>query len=470
MSRRASESQNDLRAPGLFVRSAYAGEVSDAPGLYVRTVPIPDPGPLVEVAERTGVAWIRNGEGMVGLGEVVRHKPVDAAEAELWWRELCRSVVVEFGPDESPVETFGSGLIAFGSFVFDPDNTAAQSVMIVPQTVIGRRNGRAWRTDVSSTPHLFPAESRAEPGTVEFHRGTQLGRDLDAGPAQNPVRAPEHIAYADGALSGPEWEAAVGTVVRRIVASRNAGSVRLHKVVLARDLLARAAEAIDPRWLVGRLAGEYRRCWTYQVDGLIGATPEMLVRREAGLATSRVLAGTIRRSADADRDLALAAALSRSSKDLEEHEYAVASVARALAPHCSGMNVPDAPYVLELPNVLHLATDVTAVADRGTSVLGLAAALHPSAAVCGTPTSSARSVIAELERMDRQRYAGPVGWIDAAGDGEWGIALRCGQLDADDPRQIRLFAGCGIVAGSDPAAELAEAAAKFVPMRDALGL
>ena len=459
---------------GLFARPAYAEEVSDAPGLYVRTVAIPDPGPLVEVTERTGVAWIRNGEGMVGLGEVVRHKPVDAAEAELWWRELCRSVVVEFEPDESPVELFGSGLIAFGSFVFDPDNTAAQSVMIVPQTVIGRRDGRAWRTDVSSTPHRSRGESAgelsAESGTVESHPKTQLGRDLDAGPLYDPVRAPEHVAYADGALSGPEWEAAVGTVVRRIVASRNEGTTRLHKVVLARDLLARAAESIDPRWLIGRLAGEYRRCWTYQVDGLVGATPEMLVRREAGLATSRVLAGTIRRSADADRDLALAAALSQSSKDLEEHEYAVASVARALAPHCSGMNVPDAPYVLELPNVLHLATDVTAVADRGTSVLGLAAALHPSAAVCGTPTSSARSTIAELERMDRQRYAGPVGWIDAEGDGEWAIALRCGQLDADDPRQIRLFAGCGIVAGSDPAAELAEAAAKFVPMRDAIGL
>ncbi len=147
----------------------------------------------------------------------------------------------------------------------------------------------------------------------------------------------------------------------------------------------------------------------------------------------------------------------------------MASVAEALAPFCSGMHVPDAPYVLELPNVLHLATDIAAVADHGTSALRLAAALHPSAAVCGTPTEQARAMIAELERMDRGRYAGPVGWIDAHGDGEWGIALRCGQLDETDPRQIRLFAGCGIVAGSDPAAELAEAAAKLVPMRDALG-
>ena len=126
--------------------------------------------------------------------------------------------------------------------------------------------------------------------------------------------------------------------------------------MLARDLLAFAENDIDLRWIAARLAEDYAQCWTYSVDGLVGATPEMLVRREAGLATSRVLAGTIRRSSDDDHDLNLAAALARSSKDLEEHEYAVRSVARALTPFCSGMNVPDAPYVLQLPNVLHLAT------------------------------------------------------------------------------------------------------------------
>ncbi len=194
------------------------------------------------------------------------------------------------------------------------------------------------------------------------------------------------------------------------------------------------------------------------------------MRQEAGLATSRVLAGTIRRSGDNERDLALAAALARSSKDLEEHEYAVRSVAGALAPFCSGMNVPDAPYVLELPERLAPGHRRHRRGRTGTPPRsGLAAALHPSAAVCGTPTEQAKAVIAELEQLDRGRYAGPVGWIDAHGDGEWGIALRCGQLNDTDPRQIRLFAGCGIVAGSDPEAELAEAGAKLVPMRDALG-
>ncbi len=219
------------------------------------------------------------------------------------------------------------------------------------------------------------------------------------------------------------------------------------------------------RWPLRNLVADYPTCWTFHVDDLFGATPEMLVRRERGLVTSRVLAGTIRRTGDDARDLQLAATLARSSKDLEEHEYAVRSVADALAPHCTSMNVPEAPFVLHLPNVMHLATDVAGVIDDDTTALELAAALHPSAAVGGTPTAAALALIREIEGMDRGRYAGPVGWMDASGDGEWGLALRSGLLEGD---AVRLFAGCGIVAGSEPAAELAEAQAKFVPVRNAL--
>jgi menaquinone-specific isochorismate synthase len=283
------------------------------------------------------------------------------------------------------------------------------------------------------------------------------------------------VRFDDGGISKDEWKRVVAEAVRRIAGGDDGGTdtgagdgTPLGKVVLARSVLATAAEDLDPRWLVQRLATDYARCWTYLVDGLVGASPEMLLRRVNGLATSRVLAGTIRRTGDDHHDLALAAALAESSKDLEEHEYAVSSVARALAAHCSGMNVPDAPYVLQLPNVLHLATDVTAVADADASSLALAAALHPTAAVCGTPTGLARATIAELEQLDRGRYTGPVGWVDARGDGEWAIALRGGQIDQEDPRRIRLFAGCGIVAGSDPVAELAESTAKLLPMHEAL--
>ena len=220
------------------------------------------------------------------------------------------------------------------------------------------------------------------------------------------------------------------------------------------------------RWPLQRLAEDYEMCWTFHVDGLFGATPEMLVRRERGLVTSRVLAGTIRRTGDDERDLALAATLARSSKDLEEHEYAVRSVADALEPHCSSMNVPEAPFVLHLPNVMHLATDVNGVVHDLATSLQLAESLHPSAAVGGTPTAAATDLIHEIEGMPRDRYAGPVGWMDASGDGEWGIALRSAQVIDSG---ARLFAGCGIVASSDPEAELAESQAKFVPVRDALG-
>jgi menaquinone-specific isochorismate synthase len=188
------------------------------------------------------------------------------------------------------------------------------------------------------------------------------------------------------------------------------------------------------------------------------------------LVTSRVLAGTIRKTGDEARDLALAGSLAKSSKDLEEHEYAVRSVAEALAPYCSSTNVPDSPFVLHLANVMHLATDVTGVVNETasqTDIFTLIEALHPSAAVCGTPTAKAKVAIDELEEMSRGRYAGPVGWIDARGDGEIGIALRCGMVD-ESHHQVRIFAGCGIVADSIPADELAESQAKLIPMRTAL--
>jgi menaquinone-specific isochorismate synthase len=310
-------------------------------------------------------------------------------------------------------------------------------VFVVPETVVGRRGGRWWVTTATAGPAPTP------------HPG--LGPD----PA-----APGDVTFADGALSSAEWEARVAEAVARI--SRGG----LDKVVLARDLVVQATGAIDPRWVLRSLADRYDNTWVFAVDGLLGATPELLVRRERGLVTSRVLAGTIRRSGDDAHDLGLAASLARSSKDLEEHEYAVRSVADALAPHCSSMNVPESPFVLHLPNVMHLATDVTGVAANGAGALGLAAALHPTAAVGGTPSESACELIAELEGMDRGRYAGPVGWMDAVGDGEWGIALRSGCYLARDT--MRIFAGCGIVAGSDPEGELAESDAKFLPMRDAL--
>jgi menaquinone-specific isochorismate synthase len=409
--------------------------------LVARTVPLPDPGPLLELLPaRTGLAWVRRGEGLVAWGEATRVSttgPDRFGAAQRAWSEMVSRSVVR---DE--VRLPGTGPVAFGSFAFSPDS-AAGGVLVVPEVLIGHKAGTWWLTTIGVGGGLPPI------------------RHVPA--AEPPAAQAGTVTFSDGMRSAPEWAGVVAEAIARI----GAGSVE--KVVLARDLLAHSSQPIDPRRLLTRLAERYPGCWTFSVDGLLGATPEMLVKLERGLVTSRVLAGTIRRSQDDAHDLALAASLARSSKDLEEHEYAVRSVAEALAPYCATTNVPESPFVLHLANVMHLATDVTGVlADGGTS-LQLAEALHPSAAVCGTPTAAAASLIAEVEGMDRDRYAGPVGWIDAHGDGEWGIALRCARLDPTDPHSLRLFAGCGIVAGSDPEAELAEANAKLLPIREALG-
>jgi menaquinone-specific isochorismate synthase len=412
------------------------------PALVARTVLLDTTAPLLTLLPEDGpdgvLSWVRTGNGLVGWGRVLEFTsrgPERFAEAEEWWREVASRAVIR---DE--VGVHGTGLVCFGSFPF-ADDSAESARLVVPSTIVGRRDGRTWMTSITLDPQLAPVRAPV--------------------PTSEPT-APERVRFADGDVSPADYAHAVAEAVGRI----NAGE--LDKVVLARDLVASAAGPIDPRWLLRRLADRYENTWVFTVAGLVGATPELLVRRDQGLVTSRVLAGTIRRTGDDEKDLALAASLARSSKDLEEHEYAVRSVADALAPHCSSMNVPEAPFVLHLPNVMHLATDVAAVSADDATSLALAASLHPSAAVGGTPTPEAIRLIGELEHMDRGRYAGPVGWMDAHGDGAWGIALRCGAFAPADPTQIRLYAGCGIVAGSDPESEVAESVAKLIPMRDAL--
>lgn len=416
----------------------------DDVSLVVRTVALEDRD--VSVAEIThdllallpredSVAWLRHGDGLVGWGVAARLRttgPTRFSDADKWWSELTVRASVD-----NPVGEPGTGLVSFGSFAFADE--PGDSVLVVPQVVVGRRGDRWWLTTV----------------------GPEVREVVGISPSVEPVEPPENLSFADGALNGEQWMSAVADAVARI----EAGSIE--KVVLARDLVATSDTSIDVRWPLGRLTTQYPMCWTFHVDDLFGATPEMLVRRERGLVTSRVLAGTIRRTGNDDRDLAQAATLARSSKDLEEHEYAVRSVADALDPHCSSMNVPEAPFVLHLPNVMHLATDVAGVVHDAATVssLRLAESLHPSAAVGGTPTTSALALISELEGLHRGRYAGPVGWMDADGDGEWGLALRSAEIDG---ATVRLFAGCGVVAGSDPEAELAESQAKLVPVRDSL--
>ncbi|MBB3084975.1 isochorismate synthase [Geodermatophilus sabuli] len=421
--------------------TAAAVTSRDAVTPVVSTTPLDDVPALLDLLPAAAaLSWVRRGEGLVGWGEAARLEvsgPTALAEAAAWWEEFNAGLDVD-----DPIGVPGSGPVAFASIAFDP--AAGTSVFVVPEVVVGRRDGVAWLTTAGG----------GDPVDV-----------LTSAPAALPAPL-GRLRYADGALDPASWCATVAAAVARITAGD------LEKVVLARDLLVTADAPLDPRSLLVRLAARFPDCWTFAVDGLLGATPELLLRRTGRTLSSRVLAGTAPRGAGADDDR-LAAALLGSAKDRGEHALAVDSLVRALEPYCSGLTVPEEPALLTLANVRHLATDVTGVQARGgahgrVGLLELVGAVHPTAAVCGTPTAEAATLIGELEGMDRGRYAGPVGWLDARGDGEFGLALRCAQLSDDDPATARLFAGCGIVAGSDPAAELAETQAKFAAFQAAL--
>ena len=407
--------------------------------LVVRSTPVPDPGEqfLGWLPEPAALAWIRRGAGLVGWGEAAR-VTLSAGDdrftaGEKWLREVLETCEIR---DE--VGRRGSGLVAFGSFTFD--DCSEGSVLIVPRTLLGRDNdGNAWLTTISP----------ASPG----------GRPSWPITTWRPLIVPEGVRWHDGSLTAPEWEQAVAAAVRRITRGD------LRKVVLARDLYASADGLIDARVLLRRLAARYPDCFTFACAGLVGATPELLVRRDGREVSSLVLAGTMPRGATDAEDAELAAALLGSAKDNEEHGYAVTSLTDAIEPLCQALRIAPRPELLRFANVQHLGTWVHGTLATDHSALALSAALHPTAAVGGTPTVAAVELIRELENMDRERYAGPVGWVDADGNGEWGIALRCAEVDG---RRARLFAGCGIVAGSDPAAELAEAQVKFRPMQTAL--
>ena len=384
-----------------------------------------------------GLAWVRDGSGLVGWGEaarlVVRGRE-RFSRAQRWWADVVRAAQIQ-----DSVHLNGSGIVAFSSFAFEP----GRSVVVIPHVVVGRRDGVTWVTFITTTE-----EPLEDPRMMLTTRDAQIPQG--------------EITWEEGTQPAAIWQRAVSEAVERI----NRGEV--DKVVLARDVVATSTQPLDARVILTKLEKKYGECWAFAVDGLIGATPELLVRRRGDMVTSRVLAGTIRRGANQSADADLAEALLASDKDREEHEYAVSSVAQSLAAHCTDLTVPESPRLLRLANVQHLATDVNGRLADEVPVLSLAASLHPTAAVCGTPTERAANVIRALEGMDRGRYAGPVGWMDAHGDGEFGIALRCGEIDSDDPHRIRLFAGCGLVAGSDPSAELAESNAKLEPMRYAL--
>jgi len=420
--------------------------------LFVRSVAIADPGDLLGyLPQPDAVAWVHHGAGLVGWGEAAR-VTLPAGEdrftaGEKWHRSLFDAADID-----DQVRVRGSGPVAFGTFTFDASSEG--SVLIVPRVLLGRDgHGQAWLTTVGPR-----GDDSVGPGG---RPPVSWGEAFPPKPPR-PPEPPRGVRWHDGSLPGPQWEQAVAEAVAAI----KAGSLR--KVVLAQDQFATAADPIDVRALLRRLASRYPDCFTFACDAMVGATPELLIRQSGRQVSALVLAGTTPRGGDLAEDEELGAALLASAKNTEEHAYAVTSMREALEPLCDELDSQPRPTLIKLPNLQHLGTWVrgTLASDGAPrSALALAAAVHPTAAVCGTPTSAALELIRDLEHMDRERYAGPVGWVDADGNGEWGIALRCAQLSG---RTARLFAGCGIVAGSDPAAELAEAQVKFRPMRGAL--
>jgi isochorismate synthase len=244
------------------------------------------------------------------------------------------------------------------------------------------------------------------------------------------------------------------------------------KVVLARTLSLYRDEPLDLAAMLRRLALRDPGGYTFALPTgpgrtLLGASPELLVSRRGGCVVANPLAGSVPRSADLAEDVRRAASLLGSAKDLHEHAVVVDAVHQALAPYCSAVEVPASPTLVRTAAMWHLSTTVTgALADPAVSALELACALHPTPAVCGTPTDLARRVIGETEPFDRGFFTGMVGWGDASGDGEWVVTIRC--ADAGE-RSLRLYAGAGVVAASEPDAETEETAAKFRTFLDAVG-
>ncbi len=368
------------------------------------------------------LAFVNGGDGLVGWGEYARLsvRGNDAArKISEWFDRLLAGFRID--------DALGhGGPVVFVSLGFDPRD---ESVAVVPRVLLGRRGGQSFSTVI---------------GDVE-HRSF------------SPVRAPGAVRYSDATMSVAGYTSAVAAATRRITAGG------LEKVVLSHDLTATTEFPVDERYLLNALAVRYPSCWTYAVDGLIGASPEMLMHRKGLQIHSRVLAGTGWAEHETDQ---VSADLMSSSKNREEHRYAAESVAAVLQPLCTSLTVPNGPSPLVLANLTHLATDITGMlAEPAPTALDLADYLHPTPAVGGTPTDVALQAIRDLEPIPRGGYAAPIGWMDASGDGEFALALRGAEVHGN---VVRLRAGGGIVADSDPEKEAREAQVKMIPIRDAL--
>ena len=378
---------------------------------------------LLEVAGATGQLFVRAGIGLAGRGEALR-VPVSRAS------EVLGAIKVD-----DDVGRPGCGPVAFGALPFDP---RTEGTLVVPEQIVGcDADGTRWLTTIDTDARPGPVVPALEPDGAE-------PSTFDVRPTRPPA----------------EWCDAVATATARI------RDGELDKVVLARELVVQADAPISVGGLLRRLRSGYPECFVYCSDGFVGASPELLVGRRDDVVTAQPMAGTTARRGDPEVDAAAAAALFGSATYRHEHQVTIDMVHDTLLRFSSYIDYEPEPSVVALANVQHLATRVEGrLSHPPASVLELVQALHPTPAVCGRPRERALAVIAELEGFDRGPYGGAVGWVDAAGNGTWAVAIRCARIDG---ATAHVYAGNGIVGDSDPATELAETRAKFQAMLTAL--
>jgi len=377
-----------------------------------------------------GFAWLREGLWMAGWGEAIR---IDPGWGPGRFNDAASNIERLFDRSEveDEVRVFGSGPVAFGSFSFD--ERASGSALVVPEVVIAGDGARGWVTVNSLTS----------------------ADDL-------PMRKPSIDTAMDlrtWTASEEEW---LASAERSIEMLREG---RLEKVVLARGIEVSVTEGKSARDVLVKLSQRFPSCFNYGFYNFVGSSPELLVRKTGSSVESIPLAGSALRSRDAIEDESAGDSLFTSDKQRLEHSLAVDSVVSALRQICTKVTVDPQPHLVKLANVQHLGTRVRADCPEASSILRLVGALHPTAAVCGTPREAALDVIRKLEPADRGRYSGPIGWVSAAGDGEWAIALRCAELHGE---RALVHAGAGLVVGSEAKSELEEIEMKLEAISMAL--
>jgi isochorismate synthase len=358
--------------------------------------------------------------------------------------------------DEPPGLPAGAGATWVGGFAFDPEgggssawSSLAPASLVLPELSICRSGGETFLTLNAEVRPGDDAESKAAALTTRL-----AGLRDEPLPLLDP-HPTERVEISSVRPPG-DFERMIEAATGRIRAGE------MSKIVLAREVLVSAAAAHDPAAVFGAMRVQFRSCFCFCCGtpeaAFIGASPELLLRRSGASLSTVALAGSTRRSSDPAVDDHLGEQLMRSAKDREEHAIVAGRISRALRPHAVWVETAGEPEIVKVANIQHLATPIVAQLAEPRSAVELAGMLHPTPAVGGEPWSAAAGAIEELEQMDRGWYAGPVGWMDATEDGEFCVALRSALLR---DREARLYAGVGVVAASDPAAELAETEIKL---------